>query len=502
LISLFDSLGSVLAVAGIGSPLIIFAFLDKYLKKEYKANLTNRLFGHADEGLPDRVSSYSLFLYKFLGVGYIRRALTFFLISILSISFVYSLQYLFNYSSFFSATLPFIKSIITLNVFSIAVFLSFVFVDVVSFYQTLTFARLSASCRNPLEVAFIGLADLALSFLLVIILLPFLIIASHIFTTSQKENSVNVGLSAEITRQNIYISDIIRMSSLKPMSPSEEEVGYREDLRKLEGSGWSYTSTIINATSENNKFSLSELADGITASAGATIFFFKGILTAEEKSKLISKILIRSKTVDSVEVIDSYENMFGQYYLILKITGKSPGSGLSFLKDYKYVLGDVNFFDSYIVDIFEFGQKVYLEDDLTWLGNFSSAKDSNLDTVFFVCDDMKVDNLPRKEFLERDWANCEEAVAMSAASLFGLVSILSYKFEDQIVIPILPTAISSIYLTFVIYLSLIVWIFIPSLMKFADKYLESGSNLVVDNIFKITYAFVLIVFLPIYFLNN
>jgi hypothetical protein len=95
-------------------------------------------------------------------------------------------------------------------------------------------------------------------------------------------------------------------------------------------------------------------------------------------------------------------------------------------------------------------------------------------------------------------ANCKNGLAIPENVLNGLVSLLSFKFSDEISIPILPTALSSIFLTMIIYITLLCWIFLPNLRVLFDRYVEGGKDTLEANVFKITMALFYIISISLY----
>ncbi len=440
------------------------------------------------------------FLLTIIGRRFWRRTLSLSIISIISIVFVYSIQYFENKEQFEIFTSGYISSVFSLNTFSILVFLSFVIVDIISFFQTITFSRLAAYCKNVIEVAFLAFSDIIVSFFLVIFILPALIFVSHKIATRQHETTIRFALKDGLQPQTLSVRSALLMAAPRAegdvADTDEATDGVPMKVSDLSEHGWSYSTPTIFIAPQRGEISIEKIAKGEVAQAGQSVIFEKGQYTAEETSSIIAQILSIPKGVRDVRPIESYRDSFSNSIYSFDINGFASSSNLQFSSHYRYLLRDVNFFGSDLYSLFRFNSKVYSENDIMWLGTLTKGADSATDSVIYKCDEEPVKTAHREDFIAIA-SKCSKGYAMSEWGASGVASLLSYKFDHPTMVPILPTALSSIFLTFIIYIAIFMWICLPYINELLKKYTDGGAQLLVDNQFKIIYGVIVIAALPL-----
>ncbi|MCJ8149102.1 hypothetical protein [Shinella sedimenti] len=492
--------GKAAALLGISTPLYLFHMLDTHLKRDLRERFASYVFGTSQQSVADRVMLFHAFLLNIIGRGFWRRALSLLIISVFSIVFIYSLQYLENGDEFNKYTYKYISSLFDFNAFSILVFISFVLVDVVSFFQTLTFSRLAAYCKNVIEVGFLAVSDLVVSFFLVIFILPALIFVSHKLAARSHEATIRVALQDSLQEQSLSIRTALLMAAPRA-GESDFERASDESVEVKVGDlaerGWSYGTPLMFIAPAHADVSVEKVAAKELTSVGNTVIFEKGVYSPEETSKIISEIIRSADGVVEVKPIDSYRDAFSNAIYTFDVVGTAGASNLKFWNDYKYLLRDVNFFGDDLDSIFQFGSKIYSENEIMWIGNLGKGVETINDRMIYKCDDAPLQTVSREEFVV-EAGRCEKGYAMSAWGAAGIASMLSYKFGNQTILPILPTALSSIFLTFIIYISIIAWVTLPYINDILRRYTDSGADLLVNNQFKIIYALFVMIALPIF----
>lgn len=478
--------------------MILFHLLDTHLKRDLRERFASYVFGTPQQSVSDRVKLFHVFLLNIIGRGFWRRTLSLLVISIVSIVFVYSIQFLENESHFNNFTYKYISSLLDLNTFSIFVFISFVAVDIISFFQTITFSRLAAYCKNIIEVAFLAVSDLVVSFFLVIFILPALIFVSHKLATRSHESAIKFAIQDGIQEQSLTIRTALLMAA--PRADQVEvqgEAAAKIKVDDLGEAGWSYSVPMMFIAPAHADIAVEKVANREIATTGNTIIFEKGTFSPEETSKILAEIITSADGVNEVKPIESYRDSFSNSIYTYSISGFSEPSNLNFLEDYRYLLRDVNFFGSDLNSIFKFHSKIYSENDIMWIGSLSKGVDTASDRIIYKCDDERIKTVLRDEFIASA-GKCNRGYAMSVWGATGIASLLSYKFDHQTLVPVLPTALSSIFLTFLIYISILAWISLPYVNELIRKYTDGGADLLINNQFKIIYGLIIIVSLPIF----
>ncbi|TNM66225.1 hypothetical protein [Aliirhizobium smilacinae] len=477
----------LLAVVGLASPLAVAHFLDRILKAELKERLSIYIFGSGHQTVSERVSLFNALLAAALGRGFLRRLIRLCIIGFVSIFFVYSAQYFFSNEEFDKHTLPFLVSIISLRPFSVFVVISFVLVDAISFFQTVTFSRLIAYCKNPVEVIFLAVADVVVSLFLVLIFLPVFLYVSHRVATVPHDAKISIVLLESVQRQQMSLSEIIMLAAPRVERPDESENELGKEALAIGESGWIYSNPRLFVSAKASEATIERAIDGKMPSAGGSLLFTRGDLTAAEIASSISALIEASPGITEARVNEAASDLFGNGGFSFFIEGRSQLSGWSFLTSYSSIMQDINFFGGDFAKAVSLQAKTVDENEITYTGFLSGLVREAKGEVVYVCDGRPVKKVDRSAFLMLSDADCVKGVAMSAWSTAGISSLLSYNFENQLMIPVLPTALSSIFLTIIIYICTVVWICLPYFRSWAEAYTTSGARMLTDNIFTVSF---------------
>jgi hypothetical protein len=223
--------------------------------------------------------------------------------------------------------------------------------------------------------------------------------------------------------------------------------------------------------------------------AGSTIYFQRGNWPEAQSAAALAKLLRQNKLVDAASVSAADVGMLGQTVYIFDVSGRSASPSLSLFENYRYFLGNVNFFGSDISKIRTFSSKSFDENSIIWYGFVDKISDLYTGDLVVACDDNPAIKISAEAFLRGGMKDCKDGIATPQRALDGISALLSYKFKNILQIPILPTALSSIFLTGIIYLTLLTWTLLPTIRVLLNRYTEKGEVLLEDNVFKVTAIF-------------
>ncbi|MEP3517281.1 hypothetical protein [Parasphingorhabdus sp.] len=491
----------LLSLIGLTSPIILFIFLDKYLRNDLKIKVADSVYGSIDTPLSVRISLLHETIYRALGNSYTTRILRLSIISAISIMFIYTVQYYLNNDEF-TKNLEYTKQSTKYNfTFAFLVIISFITVDVISFLQTLTFMRLTAYCKNFFEIAFLAFADIIISLIMVIVFMPLLIFITHKLTTSPRENIYYLSMTNGTQRQDLSIYDVIRMTAPWVTETNQESQQDSTDtMESYNSSGWYYANPSISASDSTSAPDLQTAAAGLEYNLGRTLYLTKNSHDAAEEAKTLSKILTSHKHIEGAEVVNSERDMFGNQVILFRIHGRTTYSNLRLFSDYTAIMNDINYFGNDFSKFIKFSNKLYSENELKYLALFNGLEKQFGETMYFMCNGDKLVQDNHNFLISIKNKGCETGVAMSKNMLEGIASIASYKFSNSVQIPILPTSLSSIFLTAFIYICSLSWITLPYIRKFINMYAQDGDAIVTRHVFTITFSILLIIASPFLFL--
>ncbi|MBO9195036.1 hypothetical protein J5277_13075 [Rhizobium sp. 16-449-1b] len=344
-------------------------------------------------------------------------------------------------------------------------------------------------------------ADVIVSLFLVIIILPVLIIGSHKISTDSRPATFKLALDNGAQSQQMSLRDALLMAAplVKQTKEADVDEGMKS-LRTANENGWTYSIPDMYVASADEPISLDRVASGKLASAGLTFLMEKGDLNVDDTANAIVEILRTEPSFSDVELIESYREPFGRSIYTINLKGRSTPSKLSFARDYSYLMSEVNFFNSDFSKLLSLGSKVFSENELMWIGQVNGASENMQGRIVVKCDDRKPETVERDAFVADAASKCTNGVAFAASSLSGIAGLLSYKFSSITQIPILPTALSSIFLTVLIYLCIILWISLPYVKMLVVQYSADGATVFEENVFTITFLSFYVVALPVVYL--
>jgi hypothetical protein len=111
--------------------------------------------------------------------------------------------------AFQQVTLPFLRGILDLDVRVLSFLGGVLFIDTVSIYQTMLFLRIARGCRNVGEFLFISFADVVMSFLIFIFLIP-LFVTIPFLSSSPRERTLDFVLTSEAVKQDADVLSSLR----------------------------------------------------------------------------------------------------------------------------------------------------------------------------------------------------------------------------------------------------------------------------------------------------
>lgn len=491
------SLANLLSIVGLTSPAIIFWAMDRYFRKDLKNKLADAVYGSTNSTLAERISLLHNLIQRSLGNSASTKLLRLIILSIISIAFIYSAQYHINRDAFNNIAKTAINSAHENPTFLALTAISFIVVDLISFLQTLTFLRLTGNCKNIFEIAFLAIADVTLSLFIVIAVLPVLIFVIHKTTTFPQQRTIYLALSGGVQRQDLSIYQVLRMAvpTIRQSTP-KEEWELKEDLAQFNASGWYYNMPDVYAT-DRKQPDVDEAADGLEFSAGQSLYLTKGDMSIEQEGSMLAEIISTHPNITSARYKDGLSDTFGNYIMIFEVVGTGDYSRLNLFSNYSSLMSDVNFFGQDFGKVFSLSEKGYSENELAWKSIFNNFVSGMDDTLVLKCANEKPIELSKSDFSKRS-DKCPNAVGATKLNIEGIGALSSYKFSNVGVIPILPTSLSSIFLTFTIYVMTLAWIILPYARRFVAQFSEDGDKLFTQNVFFITFSVFVAALLPIW----
>lgn len=337
-----------------------------------------------------------------------------------------------------------------------------------------------------------------MSLFIVVMLLPALLLASHILATSPHDTTFYLVLDSGLQPQDLSLRDALLLTAPKiDKVDIDSNEKFQDDLSEANQGGWYYTIADMSLSPNDKPILIEDVRTKVPFEAGKTIYFEKGDWPIEKTAAAISKIFKNDKSISGVTPVEAYSEILGGSIIILKISGRSNYSQISSIYDYTYIMNDVNFFGTDFQKTFLLSNKGVTENDMTWSGSLGHSLDNLNGRVYVTCDDNPdVSVMDRKDFIKND-GGCKNGVALTDFTLSGMSSFLSFNFYDNIEVPILPTALSSIFLTMFIYFVSLIWITLPLIRKVISSVSNDGEALFMENAFKISYIFAIIIFSPL-----
>lgn len=471
--------------------------MDRYLRQDLKNRLADSVYGSANSTLAERITLLHGLIQTSLGSSTLTKLLRLTTVSIISIVFIYSIQFHANRQSFDSIFANIVTNLRENPTFILLTATSFVIIDLISFFQTLTFMRLTGNCKNIFEIAFLAIADITLSLFIVIAVLPVLIFVVHKTTTFPQERTVHLAISGGLQRQDLSIYEVLRMAvpTIRPSSP-EEESAFKGDLANFNASGWYYNMPNLSATDKGAP-ELDQAVAGLEFRYGQSLYFTKGDMTIEEEGLMLAEALTMHSNIVKAVFKDGYSDTFGNYVVILEIVGTGDYSRLSLLANYPSLMSDVNFFGQDFGKVFNFAEKGYTENQLAWESIFNTFVKDMGETIVLKCENEKPVDLARKSFAN-EGRECSRGVAITKLNVEAISALTSYKMSNPGSIPVLPTSLSSIFLTAVIYIMTLGWIILPHVRRMIAKYTEDGDRIFTENVFMISLFVVFFACLPVW----
>ena len=485
-------MGALLSFLGLATPLAVGVFLDKWIAENVKRKMARIILRKRNNSngmeLHDSLKQLSLSLEgsRFTKLNFM------ILMSLVGIIFIYSGQYFVNSSDFNDYTMPFIELFFN-NPFKFLLYLiCFIIVDCFSFFQTYRFLMLSRGAKGLADVFFIIFADIFLSLSLVMFLLPLLMSATYYLTSPIQENDFYVVIDNKNRPETFTLRQFI--DSVAPRvienSPSNTEERDLDELYKAAFSeNWVHSHYLVSVEQYTAGKTISDAADGLKYTAGSNSILYTYNTSLENLGRYIEKIISSAPGINSVEMLDFAETQFsGRSVLLFRVKGQNKANFSDVFSSYFYNLGGFNFFNEELKKIKSISNMGIKENSILTNALYQNLSPYAFRDFSLICG---AEEKPKKlklnsEVIDNEISNCvHDGALVSSAFItkFSLLSAFDYKSNFQI--PILPTALSSLLLTALIYTFALIWLLSPFLAIGLEHIIRGGAETIEKHIFTV-----------------
>jgi len=495
MLSLIPELGIPAVVAVF---LAISVLLDRYSRPAHKRQLSRALFrpGTPDYPYQHRFAVIHALVGRFFSGTIIGCLFKLTLLRISFISFIIILQYYINNDNFNESSKYFLDGMLKFNNTYIYILLSFVIIDIISFYQTVFFLRIASYSQNIVQVGFLGIADIIMSLFLVIMILPFFMSVIVIATASRDRQEALIAFSAGQLPQRLDLYGLSSFLIFEPEARSQE--AREQSIANLQGAGWTYDAFSISIEANDLDADTVDRAKDFKYLFGQRLVFSKGIKSVNELPEMISDMLEFSEPYIRSYVTDSYKSPLGQYVFIIRIEGEYSPRLSPIPSIYCHVMRSVNFFDIDLPDVFTLGGKIVSDNEIHYLENIYRHSGTQLLTDWILnCDNSVYKINPEDEsFVERAM-QCTTGVAMPLEHIGYFSDTFAYNLSgDRISVPVLPMALSSLALTALIYYFTIGFLLLNIVSPIIERF-TGKKKFVEQYTFTVTYVSVMGILTPI-----
>ncbi|WP_026481485.1 hypothetical protein [Ahrensia sp. 13_GOM-1096m] len=497
---------TVLSMIGLASPIAFGVLLDRFVRGDIRESFATAILSQKYQGLKVESSQISKYYFSFVyknGSFSIRRAT---ILSVISLIFVASLQYQFNDYDYQNTTSKFLSIFNNEPIKFLCYCACFVIVDVLSFYQTARFVRLFSGIESGGDLVFIAFADIALSLVIFICVLPMFIIGTTYTFFDQAPRDIVIKLQTASFQQTVDIRDII--STGMPYSPSiaknesdlsPKEIARRDFLENIEENKWIYVNpTVLTSPHANFKtenYAESKAEDFVLS--GQLLYFESATETNEVIAERFAHILESSPNITSAEVLFSETGFLGTDVMMFRLIGGGRPSLVKFAKTYLDAVSDTNFLGSDLRKLISLGSKKVTDNQIVFnvianvdiLAEFGNFRYScGEDPVQFL-NGNDPESYPTKDM-------CKDGVLISETSLRGVEARMLYNYSEEDTIPILPFGFSSIFFSLLVYFSFSAWLLLRyTITKSSDVF---DTQLVSKNVFTILISISVVLVVALY----
>lgn len=484
---------------GLASPMALAYFLDRHINSNLKARLARTVLRVKEDGgyysFEESLNQLSESLQKFRLV----KVSFFVAMSLIGILFIYSSQYLLNYEDFNDYTLPFLNTFFFNPFKFILYFACFVIVDCISFFQTYRFFLLTKGANGYSDIFFIIFADIFLSLSLVILLLPLLVSATYYITSPPQENDIYLLIDNKRSPQPFTLSQFVNSIAPQIEINSPSNTAEREEQELFEttfGDEWIHTLFSLEVETYVAGKSIADAVEDMEYGAGAISILYTYNTDVSELGKYLEKIAGSVPALKSVEILDSSETPFENRIVIyLRIKGGKKAALSDIFSSYFDNLGNFNFINNQLKKIRSVSNMGVDENSILRNALFYNWSPHGLSDITLICDadkepqNLKISEQNAKEKIEM----CENGVLVSRAFLSMLSGIVASDYSSHFLLPILPTAWSSLLLTAFIYALALIWFVSPVVGLISDRIIQGGVKTIENNIFKISFGLMVVV---------
>lgn len=260
------------------------------------------------------------------------------------------------------------------------------------------------------------------------------------------------------------------------------------------------TSNISLGEYEGVDYSIYNKKNNLDISISDVIYIEKGDIGIDEKANKISIILKEGNKSASFNKLEAESSIFGGEAILYKVAVNSHIPFTALMRKYLENISSVNFYGRDAAKTFNFSSKSMTLNDVVYNTYDPIESYNKLEIAHIICDDwtdVKILSFGGEDFYDVI-ENCNKGIIISEAILNNSNFSFNYKIKNNSVVPILPTALSSIFLTVFIYILTMVWFVLPKISYIANKYASDGHKLIENNIFALLSIITMVLFAAVY----
>ena len=431
-----------------------------------------------------------------------RRVFTFCLISMTA---VFSLQYFLNQSEFREILLS-LSTLLDDNIFSLALFFfSLIIIDVFSFYQTMIFLRLSQNIENLLELSFLAFGDLILSLSLVSFLIPFVVIAVFYFTFDKEEQRLILVFDNRDNQQVIHLRDVVRMTLPRiPHDDSADAIPSVQDNNRLadamDENGWIYAVTSVGILPYKDGFQLSQDAIKDLYYNSIFVYFQSPSLPIEKIADSLAAVFEKEDGVIHARVLAAEASMFGREIIALdvKFDVKRPPMWW-YIRSFWQNFDETYLLKNSVQEAISLNSRFVYYNKFIWSVMYQRNVLELFNNFSTYCQG-KFKRVPNNNDAI-DLKECNGLI-VPQPSLSGKLLWPQFRYDEDIRLPIMPFALSSVFFTIVIYTGVIASFLLRVFFYVGARHVEGGDDFLRQHIFVIILSFIAVIYISVASLLN
>jgi hypothetical protein len=479
-----------------------------FVATEIKTRLIRNLYGATTLREADGTYSGAKTVYDTIRAIFGARSISSFLfrsalVTLMMLTVLFLLQAYTKGNEFDKVSDPFLTSLWNRDASAWIIVIGVIVVDFLSISQTIFFLRISAYCRAVWEIIVLTAADIILSLVIFIFILPIFVTAG--FLVPQKTDGTVVALlsTTEPTRQTSQNYNLLRsLLIFDPRHPSADIEDIASDIRRRQWLSYEYKVSVVRRRDADSGI---EEVFHKALSAGSLSVLAHGHVDNLQALEFVADALKREPEISGVKILEKYNTFYAA--MILLRYRATPAIQLSyFSRVYSSVLTQMNFLDDKIFDIIRFSSPSISQSDV--IAAYSSATATSKyfrssHRQYNWCDgEISFRDVKLPFDLDQKFDNCKGAISLESFGLGNLASFARYNLDQDLHVPISPFALSSLTATIAIYYLIFSGLALRVLRLFVGRISREGEATLERYFFVITTLALAVISLPIFFIAS